>query len=117
MRKEITITRTDAVDAVFPVAGGRTEAFRLPKLRGGAFLRAFAGPERTEAYTAHGGPQWPGDYVIRRERPEDPRLVRIVATPGSPLETAGSVYVTTRGNTWPETATVEIYAEEERENG
>ena len=118
MQKTITVEKTDGVDAVMALTGGCTEPFLLPKQRGGAFVQVFDTAARGTQYDAHSGSDWPGDFVIHAESPAtDRRLVRIVATPNGRLVNAQSIYVVTAGNTWTEEATVEVYEEEEEENG
>ena len=106
MQQQIMVQKTDAVDRVFPLTGGRTEAFALPDMTGGAFVRVYDTPAKATAY------QWGADYRIQDAGSRD-GTVRIAAVPGGALEGAASVYVVTAGNTWQEAATVEIYGEEE----
>ena len=108
MRKTITVTKTDAIDQVFPLTGGRTEIFSLPPLTGGAFVRVYDTPVRGTACRCG------VDYHLQDAGSRDGR-VRIVAIPGGLLKDAASVYVVTAGNTWQEEATVEVYGEEERD--
>ena len=113
MQIKTTITRTDAVDGVFALHSGRTDPIQLPTIRGGAFIRVFDTPARGREYTADGGPDWPGDFLIQAVSRMDRQTVRIAAVPGGALEAAASVYVLTRGNQWTEEATVEVYEGEE----
>ena len=106
MRKTITVTKTDAIDRVFPMTVGRTEDFLLPRLSGGAFVRVYDTPAKAAAY------RWGVDYHLQDAGSRDGR-VRIAAVPGGAMEGAASVYVLTAGNTWQEEATVEVYGEEE----
>ena len=106
MQQQILVQKTDAVDRVFPLTGGRTEIFSLPALTGGAFVRVYDTPAKAAAY------RWGVDYHLQDAGGRDGR-VRIAAVPGGAMEGAASVYVLTAGNTWQEAATVEIYGEEE----
>ena len=110
------ITKTDAVDAVMPLTAGRTEPFRLPKMRGGIFLQVFDTAARGTEYAADCGRDWPGAFVIEAASASDRRLVRIAATPGSPLMERESIYVVTAGNTWQESAAVAVYGEEDKDD-
>ena len=67
MTKTIPIQRTDAIDQVMPLEGGRTAPFVLPKLRSGIFLAVYDTPARAVRYAADCSPDWPGDFVIHRE--------------------------------------------------
>ena len=100
------ITKTDAVDRVFPMNEGRTEVFSLPVRAGGCRVSAYDSPAKGTAY------RWGKDYQIEDGGERDGR-VRIAAVPGGALEGKTSVYVLTAGNIWREEATVEIYGEEE----
>ena len=106
MQQRIMTQKTDAVDQIFPLTGGRTEIFSLPALTGGAFVRVYDTPAKTTAY------QWEADYRIQDAGGRDGR-VRIAAVPGGAMEGVASVYVVTAGNTWQAEATVEVYGEEE----
>ena len=106
MQQRIMTQKTDAVDQIFPLTGGRTEIFSLPALTGGAFVRVYDTPAKTTAY------QWEADYRIQDAGSRDGR-VRIAAVPNGAMEGVASVYVVTAGNTWQAEATVEVYGEEE----
>ena len=111
MTKTIPVQRTDAIDQVMPLEGGRTAPFVLPKLRSGIFLAVYDTPARAVRYAADCSPDWPGDFVIHREGGPGSRTVRIVATAGGALANTASVYVTTAGNTWTDSGTQEVYEE------
>ena len=117
MQRVTTVTKTDAVDRVLPVIDGCTETFRLPKLRGGAFLQVFDSPARETAYTADMGEAWPGDFRLRNMDHPQPSQgnVRLEVVEHGRLVSAEQVYVVTRGNQWQEEATAAVY--EEAENG
>ncbi len=116
MEQQITIIKTDAVDEVMALTEGRTAPFRLPKLRGGIFLRVYDTAARGTEYAADCGRDWPGDFVIEAASAGDRRLVRIAATPGSPLLERESIYVVTAGNIWQESAAVAVYGEEDEDD-
>ena len=108
MRKTITVTKTDAIDRVFPMTVGRTEDFLLPRLSGGAFVRVYDSPAKGTAY------RWGTDFLLQDAgRRGNLKYVRIAAVPNGALKGAASVYVLTAGNTWQAEATVEVYGEEE----
>lgn len=109
MQQRIMTQKTDAVDQIFPLTGGRTETFTLPNVAGGCFVRVYDGAERKNAF------QWGRDFSIQDTEDPQPRQghVRIAAVPGGAMEEAAAVYVVTAGNTWQEAATVEVYGEEE----